>query len=59
MLGVPKIPPFREVGFGGLKGFVVLYCSFRSLAFFGFIGFPSKAAKKLVYSYLPKCSQEG
>ena len=31
--------------------FVVLYRNFRSLPFLGFIGFLSKAAKSLMYSY--------
>ena len=33
---------------------VVLYCNFRSLAFIGFL---NKAAKILIFSYPPKCSQ--
>ena len=38
--------------------FVVLYCNFRSLAFLGLLGFLIKAAKKLIFSYPLKCSQE-
>ena len=38
--------------------FVVLYRNFRSLPFFGFIGFLNKAAKSLIYSYPPECSQD-
>ena len=38
--------------------FVALYCNFRSLPFFGFIGFLLKAAKSLIYSYPPECSQD-
>ena len=38
--------------------FVVLYCNFRSLPFFGFIGLLIKAAKSFIYSYPPECSQD-
>ena len=37
---------------------MVLYCNFTALAFFGLIGFLNEAAKNLIYSYPPKCSQE-
>ena len=43
---------------GGGEHAEVLYRNFRSLPFFGFIGFLSKAAKGLIYSYPPECSQE-
>ena len=36
---------------------MVLDCNFRSLPFLGFIGFLLKAAKSLIYSYPPECSQ--
>ena len=44
--------------FSNTEIFVVLYRNFRSLPFFGFIGFLNKAAKGLIYSYPPECSQE-
>ena len=37
---------------------MVLYCNFQILTFFGLIGFLTKAAKSLMYSYPPGCSQE-
>ena len=37
--------------------FVVLYRNFRSLPFLGLLGFLNKAAKSLIYSYPPECSQ--
>ena len=36
---------------------MVLYCNFRSLPFLVFIGFLIKAARSLIYSYPPECSQ--
>ena len=38
---------------GHLVGLLIL-----RLGLFGFIGFPSKAPKTLIYSYPPKCSKE-
>ena len=45
-----------HLGCNEQRHFVVLYCTFRSLAFF-FIGFLNKAAKHFIYNYPPKRSQ--
>ena len=53
----PKVAPFGQLSCR-IQFFVVLYCNFRSFAFLGLLGFPRKAAKTLIHSYPPKCSQE-